>query len=370
LFYLILPRAPTKTIIKEAKFYTLLQGRSISHMLEFCHVDEKKKVQMKVLVVGGAGYIGSHVAREFLDQGHEVTVFDNLSLGSRDNLFDEAAFFLGDICQVDDLKKVFSESSFDGVIHLAALKAVGDSMTEVPRYSNNNIIGTLNLLNAMVEAGVNKWVFSSSAAIFGEPQYLPIDEKHPKAPESYYGFTKLAIENFMPWYDRLKGIRFASLRYFNAAGYDTRGRIQGLEATTSNLLPVLMEVAVGQREKISIFGSDYETRDGSCIRDYIHVSDLAVAHVLSLQSLEKNDRSLYYNLGTENGSSVFEMLELARKITGKEIPSETVARRAGDPSNLIASSKLIQSELKWSPKFSDLETIIESTWNVYKNKDL
>lgn len=322
---------------------------------------------MKILVVGGAGYIGSHVAREFLDQGHQVTVFDNLSLGSRDNLFDEAEFVLGDICCSEDLQKLFSEDCFDGVVHLAALKSVGDSMTDVAHYSNNNISGTLNLLNAMAEAKIENLVFSSSAAIFGEPQYLPIDEDHPKDPQNYYGFTKLEIERFMKWYNELKGIRYAALRYFNAAGYDPKGRIRGLERTTTNLLPVVMEAAIGKRKTLQVFGTDYNTRDGTCIRDYIHVSDLADAHVKSMESLANNKKTLLYNLGTENGTTVFEMLELAREVSGVNIPSENAGRRAGDPSNLVSSSKRIREELGWFPQYSDVRTLIETTWNVYKN---
>jgi len=320
---------------------------------------------MNVLVVGGAGYIGSHVALEFLDRGHQVTVFDNLSSGTKDNLFENAKFVLGDICNPDDLNRLFASEKFDGVIHLAAMKAVGLSMTKPQIYSTNNISGTLNLLNAMCEAKVSNFVFSSSASIFGEPQYLPIDENHPKDPQSYYGFTKLEIERFLGWYDRLKGIKYASLRYFNASGYDTQGRVTGLEAVTTNLLPVVMEVAVGKRETLEVFGDDYDTPDGSCIRDYIHVTDLADAHVTSMEKLLADKKSMLFNMGTANGMSVLEMLKLSREITGREIPAKIVARRPGDPSNLVASSAHIGDVLGWKPQFSDVQTIIESTWKVY-----
>jgi UDP-glucose 4-epimerase len=320
---------------------------------------------MNVLVVGGAGYIGSHVALEFMDRGHQVTVFDNLSSGTKENLFENGKFVLGDICNPDDLKSLFATEKFDGVIHLAAIKHVGLSMTNPQLYSTNNITGTLNLLNAMCEAKVDNFVFSSSASIFGEPQYLPIDEHHPKDPQSYYGFTKLEIERFLGWYDKLKGIKYASLRYFNASGYDTKGRVTGLETITTNLLPVVMEVAVGKRDHLDVYGDDYDTPDGSCIRDYIHVTDLADAHVTSMEKLLADKSSMRFNMGTAIGMSVLEMLKLSREITGCEIPAKIVARRPGDPSNLVASSENITKILGWKPQFSDVKTIIESTWNVY-----
>ena len=255
---------------------------------------------------------------------------------------------------------------FDAFIHLAAFKAAGESMIKPEKYSVNNITGTLNILNAAAAHNCRFMVFSSSAATFGEPQYLPIDEDHPKDPTNYYGFTKLKIEEFMAWYEKLKGLKFAALRYFNAAGYDTEGVLYGLEKNPANLLPVMMEVACGKREKISIFGNDYDTRDGTCIRDYIHVSDLASAHVLALEYIAKNEKSLTLNLGTGNGITVTEMLEATRKITGKEIKAEYVGRRAGDPAQLTASSKLARDTLGWEPKYSDVNTLIESTWNAYQ----
>ena len=221
---------------------------------------------MKVLVVGGAGYIGSHVVKELMRAGHKVTVFDNLSSGLLQNLFPENDFIAGDILHPENLDAAFSRG-FDAFIHLAAFKAAGESMTAPEKYSVNNITGTLNLMNAAVKHGCLNMVFSSSAAVFGEPQYLPINEDHPKSPENYYGFTKLEIERFMDWYDRLKGLKFAALRYFNAAGYDPSGFPCGLEQNPANLLPVIMEVASGMRQKLQVFGTDYDTRDGTCIRD-------------------------------------------------------------------------------------------------------
>ncbi|WP_288507460.1 UDP-glucose 4-epimerase GalE [uncultured Treponema sp.] len=319
---------------------------------------------MKVLVIGGAGYIGSHVVKELMAKNHEVTVFDNLSSGLIQNLFKKNEFIAGDILHPEDLDKAFAHG-FDAFIHLAAFKAAGESMIFPEKYSINNINGTLNILNAAVAHNCLNMVFSSSAATFGEPQYLPIDENHPKNPENYYGFTKLKIEEFMGWYDKLKNLKFAALRYFNAAGYDPEGVIYGLERNPANLLPVMMEVACGKRGKLKVFGSDYDTRDGTCIRDYIHVTDLASAHVLALEYIAKNKKSLTLNLGTGKGITVTEMLEATRRITGKEIPAEYVGRRAGDPAQLTASSKLAKEVLGWEPKYSDVDTLIKSTYDAY-----
>lgn len=319
---------------------------------------------MKVLVIGGAGYIGSHVVKELMAKNHEVTVFDNLSSGLIQNLFKKNEFIAGDILHPEDLDKAFARG-FDAFIHLAAFKAAGESMIFPEKYSINNINGTLNILNAAVAHNCLNMVFSSSAATFGEPQYLPIDENHPKNPENYYGFTKLKIEEFMGWYDKLKNLKFAALRYFNAAGYDPEGVIYGLERNPANLLPVMMEVACGKRGKLKVFGNDYDTRDGTCIRDYIHVTDLASAHVLALEYIAKNKKSLTLNLGTGKGITVTEMLEATRRITGKEIPAEYVGRRAGDPAQLTASSKLAKEVLGWEPKYSDVDTLINSTYDAY-----
>lgn len=319
---------------------------------------------MKVLVIGGAGYIGSHVVKELMKKGHSVTVFDNLSSGLRENLFAENEFIYGNILIEADLEKAFAKG-FDAFIHLAAFKAAGESMIEPEKYSVNNITGTLNIMNAAVKHNCLKMVFSSSAATFGEPQYLPIDEKHPKNPENYYGFTKLKIEEFMGWYDKLRGLKFAALRYFNAAGYDVEGFPCGLEQNPANLLPVIMETACGMRQKMKVFGTDYDTRDGTCIRDYVHVTDLATAHVLALEYIDKNKESLTVNLGSEKGITVKEMLETARKITGKEIPADFVERRPGDPATLVATSAFAREKLNWIPKYSDMETLLKSTWDAY-----
>ncbi len=319
---------------------------------------------MNVLVIGGAGYIGSHVVKELMADGHKVTVFDNFSSGLKQNLFDQNALIEGDILNTADLDNAFSKG-FDAFIHLAAFKAAGESMIVPEKYSVNNITGTLNILNAAVKHECKYMVFSSSAAVFGEPQYLPIDEDHPKNPENYYGFTKLDIESYMDWYDKLKGLKFASLRYFNAAGYDPDGVLTGLEQNPANLLPVIMEVACGMRKELQVFGQDYDTRDGTCIRDYVHVKDLAIAHVKALNFISKNNESLKVNLGSEVGITVTEMLEAARKITGKEIPTKYVERRAGDPACLYATSAFAREKLNWKAECSDVDTLVSSTWNVY-----
>lgn len=323
---------------------------------------------MKVLVIGGAGYIGSHVVKAMLKGGHEVTVFDNLSSGLIGNLFPQAQFIAGDIRHADDIEAAFAKG-FDACVHLAAFKAVGESMVEPEKYSINNITGTLNILNAMTKYNCKNIVFSSSAATFGQPEYVPMDEKHPTNPESYYGFTKLEIERFLNWYDITRGVKFAALRYFNAAGYDPDGEITGLEKNPQNLLPIVMEVACGMRKELQIFGNDYDTRDGTCIRDYVHVSDLAEAHVHSLEYIVAENKSLTVNLGSEQGVSVTEMVDAARSITGKPIPAKYVDRRPGDASALYATSALAKKLIKWNPKHSDVETIIQSTWNVYKNHE-
>ena len=320
---------------------------------------------MKALIIGGAGYIGSHVARHFLDNGHQVTIFDNLSTGQLVNIFPEEDFIKGDIlnsAELDDAMK----GGYDLIIHLAAFKAAGESMEKPEKYSVNNITGTINILNSAVKAGIQNIVFSSSAAVYGEPRYLPIDEEHPKSPANYYGFTKLAIEQFLSWYDNLKGLKFAALRYFNAAGYDAKGRIKGLEKNPANLLPIIMEAASGVRPKLSIFGNDYPTPDGTCIRDYIHVTDLATGHLAAAEYLIKNRQSLTVNLGTGNGISVKEMADAAKRITGVDFPVEYAPRRPGDPANLVASSDRAFELLGWKAVHSSMDNLLFTSWNMYK----
>ncbi|MGP1496324.1 MAG: UDP-glucose 4-epimerase GalE [Treponema sp.] len=318
---------------------------------------------MNVLVIGGAGYIGSHVVKELMKSGNKVTVFDNLSSGLRKNLFPENDFLYGNILIQEDLDSAFSRG-FDAFVHLAAFKAAGESMINPEKSSVNNITGNLNIMNAAVKHNCKIMIFSSSAATFGEPEYLPMDEKHPQKPINYYGFTKLKIEEFMDWYDKIRDLKFAALRYFNAAGYDPEGIVCGLEQKPENLLPRVMEAALGQRS-LKIFGTDYDTRDGTCIRDYVHVTDLAIAHVKALEYIEKNNKSLKLNLGTEKGTTVKEIIDAARKITGKPIPAEEAPRRPGDPASLYATSKLAKELLDWTPKYSDVNTLVETTWKAY-----
>jgi len=320
---------------------------------------------MKILAFGGAGYIGSHVVRALIDNGHKVAVFDNMSSGRHENLFPDTQFIEGDILDFSRVRYAL-EGGYDAFIHLAAYKAAGESMIVPEKYSLNNISGTINLLNAAVGAGIKMMVFSSSAAVYGEPKYLPVDEAHPTEPQNYYGFTKLEIERILHWYDRLKGLRFAALRYFNAAGYDVQGRISGLEIKPENLLPVMMETASGIRPELSIFGDDWDTPDGTCVRDYVHVTDLADAHVKALEYISSEKSSLMVNLGSQNGISVKEMVEKAREITGREVPAKIAPRRPGDPAKLVASSQKAQKLLGWKAQYSDAGTLIDSTWKVYQ----
>ncbi|WP_455381180.1 UDP-glucose 4-epimerase GalE [Salinispira pacifica] len=320
---------------------------------------------MQVLVIGGAGYIGSHVVRRLLDAGHKVHVLDNMYSGREENLFPEAGFTRGDILEYGPLATLMQQG-WDAVVHLAAFKAAGESMVKPEKYSVNNICGTVNILNAMSESDVRRFVFSSSAAVYGEPEYLPVDEEHPARPENYYGFTKLEIERILSWYDKLRGIRFAALRYFNAAGYDPEGRVRGLERNPANLLPVIMEVALGTRERLDIFGDDYDTPDGTGIRDYVHVSDLADAHLQAMDYVSAQDRSLVVNLGSESGISVKEMVETARRVTGEKISAHVTDRRPGDPAKLVASSSRAHELLGWRAERSDVETLVRTSWEVYK----
>ncbi|EKO68380.1 UDP-glucose 4-epimerase GalE [Leptospira interrogans] len=318
------------------------------------------------MITGGAGYIGSHVVALLLEKKHKLVIVDNLEKGNRSNLFSETQLIQGNIQDESVLENAFSKP-IDAVFHFAAWKAAGESMTDPSKYALNNINGTLKLLTFMEKAGTNQFIFSSSAAVYGSPEYLPIDEKHPVRPENYYGYTKLAIEQNLKWYETLKGFKFAALRYFNAAGYDPKGRVRGLERTPANLLPIIMEAAVGIRKDFEVFGTDYETPDGSCVRDYIHVTDLAKAHVLSLDYLDSEKKSLTVNLGSEKGYSVLEMVRLAEEVVGRSIPHKISGRRAGDPAKLLASSAMAQRLLQWVPEYSEAKTLLKTMWDVYQN---
>lgn len=321
---------------------------------------------MHILVIGGAGYIGSHVVKALLNHKMKVTVFDNLSTGTKLNLLPGADFIEGDILDYQKISEAMS-LNVDGIVLLAGKKAVGESMENPMKYALNNISGVVNVLNAAVEAQVKYVIFSSSASVYGTPVYFPLDEQHPENPMSFYGFTKLETERLLKWYDQLKNIKFVSLRYFNAVGYDEDGDIRGLEKNPQNLLPIVMEAAAGIRENVKIFGNDYDTKDGTCIRDYIHVTDLAIAHALALEYLDNGGNSQILNLGTSQGSSVLEMILKTQEIIGKKIPYEFAPRRAGDPAVVTAKAEKAKEILGWEAKHSDLENIISSTWRLYKD---
>jgi UDP-glucose 4-epimerase len=316
----------------------------------------------KILVIGGAGYIGSHIVDTLCEAGHDVTVFDNLSSGFQENVNNKAELIIGNILNSEDLESIFAKG-FDAVFHFAALKSVGESMKHADEYALNNIVGTLNILNMMVKYGIKFFIFSSSAAVYGSPKYLPMDESHPLNPESFYGFTKLEIERFLEWYSKIHGINFAALRYFNAAGY-TPGKC--MEKNPGNLLPIIMEAASGRREEVQVYGNDYETEDGTGVRDYIHVLDLADAHLKAMDYIIDNQKNIVVNLSTQKGSSVLEILKSAEAITGNKIPYRVVDRRAGDTATVVASSDLAKKVLGWQPLHSDVDIIIASMWEIYK----
>ena len=318
---------------------------------------------MKILVTGGAGYIGSHVVIALCEGGYEVVVLDDLSTGNREAVDNRAEFIQGSTLNNDNVATALN--GVDAVIHLAAFKAAGESMIDPGKYSQNNISGTISLLNAMMTNGVDKFIFSSTAAVYGYPKYLPLDENHPLEPINYYGFTKLEIERILKWYGELKGLKFAALRYFNAAGYDPEGRIRFLENNPANLIPIVMEVASGRREKMEVFGNDYDTSDGTGVRDYIHVTDLASAHVKAIEYLKTND-SITVNLATGESHSVLDIIQETKEVSGKDIPFNIVDRRPGDPAELYAGTTLAFDQLNWRVKHSDLNALIKTTWQVYK----
>ncbi|WP_018133055.1 UDP-glucose 4-epimerase GalE [Effusibacillus pohliae] len=321
---------------------------------------------MSVLVTGGAGYIGSHTVAELLVQGEDVIILDNLEKGHRPAVLTEA-FYQGDIRDEGLLDKIFTERQIEAVIHFAASSLVGESVQEPLKYYDNNVVAAQKLLAKMNEHGVKKIVFSSTAATYGEPKRIPIEETDPTEPTSPYGETKLAIEKMLKWCDQAYGIKHVSLRYFNAAGAHPDGHIGEDHTPETHLIPIILQVALGQREFVSIFGDDYPTEDGTCIRDYIHVMDLANAHWLALKRLRESNESGIYNLGNGAGFSVKQVIDKAREVTGHPIPARIGPRRAGDPAVLIASSEKAKQELGWQPKYNSLQQIIESAWNWHKH---
>ena len=320
---------------------------------------------MSVLVCGGAGYIGSHTVSELLDRGEDVVVADNLQKGHKKAVLG-GKLMIGDLRDSDFLDKVFSENTIDSVIQFAADSLVGESVEDPLKYYNNNVVSTLSLLSKMKQYGVDKIVFSSTAATYGEPQNIPIMETDPTIPTNPYGQTKLAVEKALKWCYEAYDIKYTALRYFNAAGAHISGKIGEDHNPETHLIPIILQAALGQRDSITIFGDDYNTEDGTCVRDYIHVTDLADAHILALDKMRADGKSNIYNLGNGNGFSVKEVVDITRKVTGVDIKAELGERRPGDPAILGASSEKAKKELNWKPKYNDLGTIIETAWKWHK----
>lgn len=322
---------------------------------------------MAILVCGGAGYIGSHAVHALVEKGEEVVIVDNLQTGHRGALNPAAKFYEGDIRDAAVLDKIFTENKIEAVIHFAANSLVGESMEKPLLYFNNNVYGMQVLLEAMVRHGVDKIVFSSTAATYGEPKRVPIHEDDETCPTNTYGETKLTMEKMMKWVSRANGVRYVSLRYFNAAGALPDGSIGEDHKTETHLIPLILQVPTGRRDHITVFGDDYPTPDGTCLRDYIHVVDLADAHVLALEYLRKGGASDIFNLGNGQGFSVKEMIAAAEKATGRSIKVEIGARRAGDPAQLIASSEKARTVLGWKPQFTDVEQVIGTAWKWHES---
>lgn len=316
---------------------------------------------MNILVVGGAGYIGSHMVKMLCDAGHQVVTLDNLSNGFRDAVLG-GEFVLGDIADRALLNKLFAERRFDGVMHFASFIQVGESMQYPGKYYENNLSNTVNLLNAMVVHGVKRFIFSSTAAIFGEPDYVPIDEAHTKNPINPYGKSKWMVEQILADFDQAYGLKSICLRYFNAAGADPSGLLGERHQPETHLIPLVLQAASGRRDHISVFGRDYDTPDGTCIRDYIHIVDLCQAHLLAVQKLVNGGSSAAYNLGNGNGFSVQEVIAAVQRVTGRQVTVLDAPRRAGDPARLVADSAMVRSELGWQPVYADLATIAEHAW--------
>ena len=318
------------------------------------------------LVVGGAGYIGSHVVKELIAAGHEVIVLDDLSKGHREAVA-AGAFLEGDLGDHVLLDRIFSEQRIDCVMHFAAYSLVGESVEDPLAYYDNNTGKTARLLTAMKVHGVLRFILSSTAAVYGEPEQIPISENASLDPTNPYGKSKLFIEKILEDCDRAYGLKFTALRYFNAAGADESGEIGEDHELETHLIPLVLEVALGKRTHIDIYGTDWGTRDGTCVRDYVHVTDLGDAHILAAQRLMDGGSSAVYNLGCEKGYSVKEIVEVARKVTGHPIPVREAGRRPGDPERLVASSEKIKSELGWKPRFDDPEKIVATAWNWHRN---
>ena len=321
---------------------------------------------MTILVLGGAGYIGSHTVYELINNGENVVVIDNLQTGHEEALHPKAKFYKGDIRDREFLDEVFKKEKIDAVIHFAACSLVGESMEKPLKYYDNNLCGTKILLDSMVANGIDKIVFSSTAATYGEPERIPILETDKTEPTNTYGETKLSMEKMFKWVGQAHNIRYVSLRYFNACGAHNSGKIGEDHNPESHLIPLILQVPNGKREFISIFGDDYDTKDGTCVRDYIHVTDLAQAHILAVKYLQNGGQSDIFNLGNGVGFTVKEVIETARKVTGNTIPAKITPRRAGDPAQLIASSDKAKKILDWKPEHDSLEEIISTAWKWHK----
>ncbi len=321
---------------------------------------------MAILVLGGAGYIGSHTVYELIDAGREVVVADNLITGFKAAVHPKAKFYQIDLRNRVELDELFENEEIDGVIHFAAFSQVGEPMTKPLKYYENNLWGTTVLLQSMVAHGVDKIVFSSTAATYGEPERIPILENDRTQPTNCYGETKLAMEKMMRWTGGAHPLHYVALRYFNACGAHMSGSIGEAHNPETHLIPLILQVPLGVREKVSIFGDDYPTKDGTCVRDYIHVTDLAQAHILALDYLMKGGESNVFNLGNGVGFTVKEVIDVARSVTGHPIPAEISPRRAGDPAQLVASSEKAKSVLGWKPQYDSLETIVDSAWKWHK----
>ena len=322
---------------------------------------------MTILVLGGAGYIGSHTVYELIEAGEDVVIADNLETGHVEACHPKARFYKGDIRDKNFVDNLFDNEKIDSVIHFAANSLVGESVSNPLKYYDNNLYGTMVLLKSMVEHDVKKIVFSSTAATYGEPENIPILENDKTEPTNPYGETKLSMEKMFKWVSNAHGVRYVSLRYFNACGAHKSGLIGEDHNPETHLIPLILQVPNGQREKVAIFGDDYDTKDGTCIRDYIHVTDLAQAHILAVKYLNEGKESNIFNLGNGVGFSVKEVIEIARKVTGHPIPAIISPRRAGDPAKLVASSEKARKILGWNPEHAELEEIIASAWNWPKN---
>jgi len=322
---------------------------------------------MAILVLGGAGYIGSHTVYELIDAGRDVVVADNLLTGFRTAVHPKARFYQVDIRNREEVDALFEKESIDGVIHFAASSQVGESMIDPLKYYDNNLCGTMVLLQSMVAHDVDKIVFSSTAATYGEPEQIPILESDRTEPTNCYGETKLAMERMMAWTGGAHGLRYVALRYFNACGAHPSGVIGEAHDPETHLIPLILQVLTGRREKVSVFGDDYSTHDGTCVRDYIHVTDLARAHILALDYLMNGGKSDVFNLGNGIGFTVKEVIEAAEQVTGRAIATEIVPRRGGDPAQLVASSEKAKRVLGWMPQYADLKTIIATAWEWHKS---